>query len=198
MQAYTSRDKLSRLMRLAAAIVVLAAGSMAHAGNWQPLAKDGLHDPKGPGIKTLQQPGEALSRLTPDTTGNQVRWVQALDNGEIKPLTNLLPDTVVRTLDHDILLDLKGGMPIVRFPHRQHTQWLDCENCHGELFGQKKLFETTTGKTSISMLRILEGEQCGLCHGAVSFPLTECKRCHSIPRSTTPVSGTSPPAPPAP
>jgi hypothetical protein len=31
---------------------------------------------------------------------------------------------------------------------------------------------------------ILSGEKCGLCHGAVSFPLTECKRCHSVDRGS--------------
>jgi len=164
------------------ALIALSAGNPALAGTWQPIAKDGLHDPKGPGASLLQHPGEALSRLTPDTAGNQVRWVQALDKGEINPRTNLLPDTKVRTLDLDVLLDLKGSMPIVRFPHKAHTEWLDCDNCHGELFGQPRIFEERTGGSNISMLRILEGEQCGQCHGAVSFPLTECMRCHSIPR----------------
>jgi c(7)-type cytochrome triheme protein len=67
-------------------------------------------------------------------------------------------------------------MPIVRFPHRQHTLWLDCVNCHDHLF------KAETGATNFSMLKILEGEQCGVCHGAVSFPLTECFRCHSVAR----------------
>ena len=34
------------------------------------------------------------------------------------------------------------------------------------------------------MLLILAGEKCGLCHGAVAFPLTECLRCHSVQRGT--------------
>jgi hypothetical protein len=42
------------------------------------------------------------------------------------------------------------------------------------------------------MNQILHGEQCGLCHGAVSFPLTECNRCHSVSR---PARGTLPPSP---
>jgi hypothetical protein len=36
------------------------------------------------------------------------------------------------------------------------------------------------------MLAILEGEQCGQCHGAVAFPLTECTRCHAIPQKDFP------------
>lgn len=148
----------------------------AGAGDWYPLAKDGIHDPKSAAIKLLQEPAEALSRLTPDTAGNQVLWVEALKNKEIQPRERLFAKTEIRKLDRDSILDIKGGMPAVRFPHRQHTEWLDCVNCHDQVFS------TTPGETKISMLKILEGEQCGICHGAISFPLTECTRCHSIPR----------------
>lgn len=146
------------------------------AGQWVPLAKDGIHDPRSPAAKQLQQPREALSKLTPDTAGNQVRWVQALDKGEIQPREKLFAKTEVKKLDRDIILDVKGGMPAVRFPHRQHTEWLDCSNCH------EGIFKSRTGETKISMFLILQGEQCGVCHGAVAFPLTECMRCHSISR----------------
>lgn len=145
---------------------------------WESLRKDGIHDPRSPAIKQLQQPGEALSKLAPDNTGNQVRWLEALEKGQINPRDTLRPGTKVRVLDQDILMSLQGGMPIVRFPHRQHTLWLDCANCHDELFKPK------TGANDISMNQILEGEQCGVCHGAVAFPLTECNRCHSVPRPT--------------
>lgn len=143
---------------------------------WEALRKDGIHDPRGPAVKDLQEPAEALSRLTPDVTGNMVRWVQALEKGEINPRASIRPGTRIQVYDSDVLLNLKGGMPIVRFPHRQHTEWLDCSNCHEHLFKSK------AGANKISMLDILNGEQCGVCHGAVSFPLTECFRCHSVPR----------------
>jgi len=149
----------------------------AGAGEWPSLAQDGLHDPKSRAVKILQAPREALSRLTPDYTGNQVRWVQALEKGEIKPREKLRPQTEVRKLDQDIILDVKGGMPAVRFPHRQHTEWLDCVNCHDGIF------KAQTGATKITMFNILQGEQCGVCHGAVAFPLTECMRCHSVGRA---------------
>jgi c(7)-type cytochrome triheme protein len=156
---------------------LLLAASAARAGDWLPLAKDGVHDPKSPALELLQEPREALSRLAPDTAGNQVRWVEALERGQIDPRTNILPDTKIQVLDLDVLLNLRGGTPIVRFPHRQHTLWLDCSNCHEQLFKSK------AGANKLSMLQILQGEQCGVCHGAVSFPLTECTRCHSVPRS---------------
>jgi len=143
---------------------------------WQPLRKDGLHDPKGPGINLLQEPGEALSKLPPDVTGNMVRWVEAIQKGHIKPRPSIKPGVQARILDQDILLNLKGGMPIVLFPHKRHTEWLDCSNCHDGVFKMQ------TGETKLSMFQILAGEQCGICHGAVSFPLTECNRCHSVLR----------------
>lgn len=164
---------------LAACLLALAFAASAQdpqLNNWEPLKKDGLHDPRGPGIKQLQEPAAALSKLTPDTTGNMVRWAQALEKGEINPLANLRPNTEVRVLDQDILLNLQGGMPVVRFPHRMHTLWLDCANCHDHLF------KPQAGANKYSMLAILQGEQCGVCHGAVAFPLTECFRCHSVVR----------------
>ena len=176
MQASISRVKRHFTRWLAGSLLGLLAAGTVFAGNWLPIAKDGVHDPRSPAAKQLQEPQEALSRLTPDTTGNQVRWVQALEKGEINPREKLFPQTEVKKLDQDILLNVKGGMPIVRFPHKQHTEWLDCSNCHDQLFERK------TGGTKISMFAILQGEQCGVCHGAVAFPLTECYRCHSITR----------------
>jgi c(7)-type cytochrome triheme protein len=170
--------------RIARAAIVLLAPFLAAAqnvapqaaapGTWLPLERDGLHDPALPALRLLQQPAAALSQLPQDTAGNMVRWVRALQEGKITPRTNIRPETKIQVLDQDILLDLNGSMPVVRFPHRQHTEWLDCSNCHDHIFKRK------TGATKISMLSILQGEQCGLCHGAVSFPLTECSRCHSV------------------
>ncbi|MBI5897932.1 MAG: hypothetical protein HZB40_01730 [Rhodocyclales bacterium] len=163
-------------LRAAIAACLICLGSVTLAEDWTPLNKDGIHDPRSPAIKQLQEPAAALSKLIPDTAGNMVRWVQALEKGEINPRASIRPDTKIRVYDSDVLLNLKGGMPIVRFPHRQHTLWLDCVNCHDHLF------KAETGATKFSMLKILEGEQCGVCHGAVSFPLTECFRCHSVAR----------------
>ena len=156
--------------------------ALAQSG-WTPLRKDGIHDTKSPAIKQLQEPREALSKLPPDTTGNMVRWVEAIQSGLIKPRPSLKPGFEVKILDQDILLDLKGSMPIILFPHKRHTEWLDCANCHNGVFEQQ------TGATKMSMFQILAGEQCGICHGAVSFPLTECFRCHSVlrPGQVTPV-----------
>jgi len=150
--------------------------SSAIAAQWQPLAKDGIHDPASPAVRELQEPGVALSRLPRDSAGNQVDWMRALNERAIEPRSNLHPGTSVRILDQDILLNLRGGTPVVRFPHRSHTQWLDCANCH------EQPFKSRAGANRLSMYRMLQGEQCGICHGAVAFPLTECTRCHNTAR----------------
>ncbi len=168
----------SCLTRLPALILLLvcAAAWAQTARQWLPLAKDGIHDPRGPALRLLQEPAEALSRLPADSAGNQVHWVQALERGVINPRTNILPETQVMVIDLDILLNMRGGTPIVRFPHRAHTMWLDCTNCH------QQLFQSKAGANKLSMTAMLNGEQCGVCHGAVAFPLTECNRCHNTPR----------------
>lgn len=148
---------------------------------WKELAVDGLHDPTNLALPSLQTPRAALEILPADGAGNQVNWVKALREGHIKPRTNLLDTTKVRVLNQDVIMTRTAEMPYVRFPHLAHTEWLDCGNCHEELFKSK------AGATPVNMLAILQGEYCGRCHGAVSFPLTECNRCHSVLKSS--VSG---------
>lgn len=154
---------------------LLSAPAAADDRKWLPLAKDGIHDPTNPALRLKQEPAEALSKLPPDTAGNLVNWVRALESGAIAPRTNILPETDVRVRDDEIIVSKFGSMPAVVFPHRPHTLWLDCSNCH------EKLFVSKAGANRFSMQKILDGEQCGVCHGAVAFPLTECNRCHSLP-----------------
>jgi len=162
----------------AAAAAAVATAAWAAPSLWQRLEADGLHDPRSPAIGVLQQPAEALEPLPRDGAGNLVNWVKAIDSGAINPRTNLLPETEVRLREDDIIVAKYGSMPAVKFPHRQHTLWLDCANCHDQLF------KAQLGANKFSMTAILNGEQCGLCHGAVAFPLTECNRCHSVPNAS--------------
>lgn len=158
-------------------LIVLLQSARADDRSWLPIAKDGLRDSGGPAVKVLQQPADALSPLAPDNAGNQVRWVRALKEGQINPRSSLRKPLKSESYDKDVLLNLNGGMPVVRFPHSVHNEWLDCTNCHDHLFKKQR------GATKISMFLILQGEQCGVCHGAVAFPLTECTRCHSVKRA---------------
>lgn len=164
---------------LAGVALLVAAAVSAWAQQLNPpLAKDGLHDPATPAIKLLQEPREALAGMPRDTTGNGVLWVKALQQGLIDPRTNILPDTPIRVLDQNVLMTRTAEAPLVLFPHKQHTEWLDCSNCH------ESLFKSKAGATpGLNMFAILQGEFCGRCHGAVAFPLTECNRCHSVQRN---------------
>jgi len=144
---------------------------------WLPLSQDELHDPSMDALKMLQNPNEALSKLPRDGSGNQVDWVKALEKGYIKPRVNIRSNTEIKVLDLDVMRRNTGDMDMVLFPHKQHTEWMACSDCHEQLFKSK------SGATKFSMFDILKGESCGRCHGAVAFPLTECKRCHSVPRS---------------
>ena len=168
---------MSRRSAIYLALSILPAVLLGSELRWKSLREDGLHDPASPAIELLQEPGDALSLLPPDSVGNQVAWIQALREGYIEPRTNIFPETEIRVLDLDIVMERTGELPMVRFPHAPHTEWLDCENCHDRIFVEK------VDANPINMLAILNGEYCGVCHGAVAFPLTECNRCHSVNRN---------------
>lgn len=149
------------------------------ARNLPPL-QDGIHDPQGQGGALLQPPAEALAGLPDGKSGNYVDWVKALAEGKIKPRYDRLdPKAEAVIMDLDIVREVKGSMPDVVYPHKQHTEWLDCSNCHPAIFIPQK------GANQISMAAILLGQKCGVCHGKVSFPVTAqtCRRCHSKPKA---------------
>lgn len=176
------RGSIKRLLAVCVGLCVIHAALAAEPApratrHWLPLAQDELHDPSMAALKMLQDPTEALSKLPRDGSGNQVDWVKALENGYIKPHVNIRSNTELKVLDLDVLRRNTGEMDMVLFPHKQHTGWMACNTCHEQLFKAK------AGATRFSMFDILKGEYCGRCHGAVAFPLTECKRCHNVPRS---------------
>jgi c(7)-type cytochrome triheme protein len=173
-----TRSPGGRRWRGAAAAAALAVAGAAWAADWLPIASDGIHDPESPGLRVLQEPAEALGGLPRDTAGNKVDWMRALERGLIRPRSNIDPGTTVRLRTTEVLLKNTSNAFMVRFPHRQHTAWIDCVSCHDGLFEMK------AGATRLNMLMILSGEKCGQCHGAVAFPLTECARCHSVARGS--------------
>ena len=148
---------------------------MKSADEWNlPPSEDGIHDPDNGGTHMLQKPKQAFETLSSSKSGNRVDWVKALDNNEISPRYDRLDDQVKPvTMDLNIVREVKGSMPDVVYPHKQHTEWLDCSNCHPAIFIPQK------GANQISMAAILLGQKCGVCHGKVAFPVSECRRCHS-------------------
>ena len=138
---------------------------------WRSIAGDGLHDRSTDAVRLLQNPGTALRGFPRANSGNLVDWVAALDQGHIRPRGGGL-----EVLTTDVLLVDTKTMPVVVFPHRPHTEQLACGNCHDWLFKKE------AGATDITMADIAKGRSCGMCHGKVAFPATECFRCHSGPR----------------
>jgi c(7)-type cytochrome triheme protein len=142
-----------------------------------PPAEDGIHDPVNDGTLVLQPPKESFGQLPKSSSGNYIDWVKSLDSGKIAPRYDRVDPTVSPiVMDLDIVREVKGSMPDVVYPHKQHTEWLDCSNCHPAIFIPQK------GANQISMAAILMGEKCGVCHGKVAFPVSECIRCHSRPK----------------
>jgi c(7)-type cytochrome triheme protein len=138
------------------------------------LKEDGIHDPASPAIGILQEPKEAFLPLEKSTSGNRVDWVKSLNNAKIQPLYDRKdPTKQPMPMNLNIVMEVKGSMPNVVFGHKAHVAWLDCVNCH------PKIFQPQKGANQISMAQIMLGESCGVCHGTVAFPVTECRRCHS-------------------
>lgn len=139
-----------------------------------PPPEDGIHDPDNEGTFLLQPPLEAFDPLPSARSGNYIDWVKALADNAINPRNDRVNEAAKPVvMDLNIVREVKGSMPNVVYPHKQHTEWLDCSNCHPAIFIPKK------GANQISMAAILLGQKCGVCHGKVAFPVSECRKCHS-------------------
>jgi len=106
--------------------------------------------------------------------GNKIDWDKALKDGLIQPKTHLQDPVQTMEFKKDLLLEAEWAMiPPAKFSHQEHLKWLDCSNCHPDIFNIQK--KTTK---HFSMDFILAGKFCGFCHGKVAFPINDCKRCH--------------------
>lgn len=134
---------------------------------------DGIHDLSNPGLLLLQVFDEAVVDLPRDDRSN-VDWARALREGLIQPRTERLGGGDQPVWDHNIVYTDTQTMPAVLFPHKVHSEWLSCENCHDDIFATK------TFTADISMRSIYSGEHCGRCHGRVAFSPNSCERCHQL------------------
>ncbi len=140
----------------------------------RPAVESGIHDPTNDMTLQLQPPQVAFAEMVKSPAGNHVDWVKSLDSKAITPRWDRLdPAAPAVVMDLNIVREVKGSMPDVVYPHKQHTEWLDCSNCHPAIFIPQK------GANQISMASILLGQKCGVCHGKVAFPVSECRLCHS-------------------
>ena len=140
----------------------------------RPAVESGIHDPTNDMTLQLQPPSVAFNGLPRSMAGNHIDWVKSLDSKGINPRWDRNdPTAAAVVMDLNIVREVKGSMPDVVYPHKQHTEWLDCSNCHPAIFVPQK------GANQISMASILLGQKCGVCHGKVAFPVSECRLCHS-------------------
>ena len=150
----------------------------------RPAVESGIHDPDNDMTLQLQPPATAFATLPKSQAGNHVDWVKALDGKTITPRWDRVDAAAAAiVMDLNIVREVKGSMPDVVYPHKQHTEWLDCSNCHPKIFVPQK------GANQISMASILLGQQCGVCHGKVAFPVSECRLCHSRKKAVTTAAG---------
>lgn len=107
--------------------------------------------------------------------GNNIDWVESMKRGLISPATYLKNKSEDMPFDKTLMLtaDWNFIAPSV-FSHKVHTQWLDCNNCHPDIFNIKK-----KSTENFSMAYILRGAFCGACHLKVAFPIHDCQRCHT-------------------
>ncbi len=133
----------------------------------------------GTEVKENRESRKYLS-LLPRYSINSVEpdWMKSFNEGIIKPRTTIEEKSREFIFDLDIEFKVSEGIPLpnVIFPHKQHTQWLFCNNCHPQIF------KMTAGANPVTMLQIFEGEFCGWCHGKVAFSPQYCLRCHNEER----------------
>jgi len=145
-----------------------------------PKAQDGLHDPAIVAVAGLFEPKVALAALTPNPYGNMVDWVVSLRKGQFVPIWSLDPKAPApEPIDMDIIIPALGRTANVKFPHKGHTELFDCDACHPSIFVMQAGANVEKG---MSMVNIVRGQYCGVCHGKVAFPLDDCNRCHNVPK----------------
>jgi len=144
---------------------------------YKPPAKPALAktDPNQAAKTLFLRDWNGILKTLPKDAFSAVNWVKALEDGVISPKPGLDPGSPEQpVLPMDIELQ-PPAQPLFKviFPHKQHTEWLACYNCHPKIFQMQK------GADPITMEKILTGEYCGRCHSKVAFDVpTGCPRCH--------------------
>ena len=116
-----------------------------------------------------------LASLPHSRSGNRIDWVRAMEEKTIAParFLKVKPPPGI-AYEKTLLLEAEWErVPPAIFPHKSHTAWLECANCHPEIFNIQK--KTTK---HFEMKMNLAGEFCGVCHMTVAFPMSDCRGCH--------------------
>lgn len=114
-------------------------------------------------------------KLPASPFGNKIDWVKAEDLGLIEPVASILEEDF-EPIGYDESFEIPAAwtlIPPADFSHRVHLRWLECSNCHPDVFDIE-----IKGTQHFLMKNILTGKFCGACHMNVAFPLDDCRRCH--------------------
>lgn len=135
---------------------------------------------QGKSVKGAHDFAAFSAKLPKDTFGNGINWEKAAEDGQIKLSDHLQGVSIpqpAKPVQIDFAIKPKSaGMGEIIFSHKKHVLWNGCEVCHPEVFkGGKR------GAQQYSMEEIKQGKFCGVCHGAVAFPIEDCARCHAKP-----------------
>jgi len=146
------------------------------------LAENSIYDETNPAYLQLQRLQDASRDLKRDDVGFP-DWMEALRSGAIAPRASVSGQSAMAALDLDIVMKNTKEMPNVLFPHRSHTLWLDCSNCH------PVPFLPLAGRNTVNMSEIFRGQYCGMCHDRVAFvTFFACARCHNVAQNAPPRS----------
>ncbi len=119
---------------------------------------------------------DTLKDLPKDTFGNRINWVKALNKGDLVLKTSLTGNEQMFEFDQKIPFKMNARFPHppkAVYPHKVHTELLQCGSCHPSIFNMKQ-----GGNPDMNMGKIADGMYCGVCHGKVAFPVEACFRCH--------------------
>jgi c(7)-type cytochrome triheme protein len=113
----------------------------------------------------------------PRLFGDLIDWETAEKQGKIKPTDFLEGISYKRAPlkpQEDFSMEVKSwSWPDVIFSHKKHIVWNGCEVCHPLIYQSSK-----KGTVRYSMVEIMEGESCGVCHVSVAFSVWLCSKCH--------------------
>ncbi|MCF8056942.1 MAG: hypothetical protein K9K37_09925 [Desulfocapsa sp.] len=122
----------------------------------------------------------AVNTKSEQKYGDGVNWVEAIQSGVITPRNSLesLEDSASSMpLPEHLKKDMRWTTRVprvqVHFSHEVHIKWLDCANCHPDIFTVEQM-----GTVAFDKEKILYGMYCGTCHMTVAFPINGCSRCH--------------------
>ncbi len=120
---------------------------------------------------------EKLKSFPKARFGNKINWTRAMRKKKINPKMTIFEEDY-SPIPFKKTLKLKPEWSMANnayavFPHKPHSMWLDCANCHPDIFNIKK-----KSTKHFRMEYILEGKFCGVCHLNVALPIQDCKACH--------------------